>query len=68
MFRQRYVFGEDYLQSLCDRFPDLFHDLTDVKNTMYFTDIRRENWGKRPLSKLVHDIDEEIEGGEKIID
>lgn len=62
LFRQRYVFGEDYLQSLCDRFPDLFHDLTDVKNTMYFTDIRRENWGKRPLSKLVHDIDEEIEG------
>ena len=62
LFRQRYVFGEDYLQSLCDRFPDLFHDLADVKNTMYFTDIRRENWGKRPLSKLVHDIDEEIEG------
>ena len=60
LFRQRYVFGEDYLRSLCDRFPKLFHDLTDVKNMLYLSDIRKENWGKRPLSKLTHDIDEEI--------
>ncbi len=60
LFRQRYVFGEDYLLSLCDRFPKLFHDLTDVKNMLYLSDIRKENWGKRPLSKLTHDIDEEI--------
>lgn len=60
LFRQRYIFSEDYLKSLCDRFPDLFHSLTDVKNTLYLSDIRKENWGKRPLSKLTHDIDEEI--------
>lgn len=60
LFRQRYIFGEDYLQSLCDSFPKLFHDLTDVKNMLYLSDIRKENWGKRPLSKLTHDIDEEI--------
>lgn len=60
LFRQRYIFSEDYLQSLCDSFPILFHDLTDVKNMLYLSDIRKENWGKRPLSKLTHDIDEEI--------
>ena len=60
LYRQRYFFGEDYLQSLCDSFPELFHDLADVKNMLYLSDIRKENWGKRPLSKLTHDIDEEI--------
>ena len=60
LFRQRYIFGEDYLKSLCDRFPDLFHSVTDVKNTLYLSDIRKEKWGKRPLSKLTHDIDEEF--------
>lgn len=33
LFRQRYVFGGDYLQSLCDRFPELSDDLTDVTVT-----------------------------------
>lgn len=60
LFRQRYIFGEDYLETLCGRFPDLFHNLTDVKNTLYLSDIRKENWGRRPLSKLTHDIDKEI--------
>lgn len=62
LYQQRYVFGDDYLESLCDRFPELFHNITDVKNMLYLSDIRKESWGNRPLSKLTHDIDAEISG------
>lgn len=44
-------------------FPQLFHSNDEVKNMLYMTDLRKESWGKRPLSKLTHDIDMQLESG-----
>lgn len=60
MYRQRYIFSDEYLETLCKRFPELFKSIEEAKNLLYLNDIGRENWGNRPLAKLTHDIDKEI--------
>lgn len=44
-------------------FPQLFGSNDEVKNMLYMTDLGKESWGKRPLSKLTHDIDRQLENG-----
>ena len=38
----------------------MFSSEKDVKTLMYLMDISKENWGRRSLCKLTHDIDKEI--------
>ena len=60
LFWKNYIFRDEYLQMLCDEFPTVFHSLQDVKTMMYMMDIDPAQWGRRPLAKLTHDIDREI--------
>ncbi len=60
LFRKKYVFNDDYLESLCQQFPDMFSDKNDIKHLMYLMEIDKEHWGRRTLSKLTHDIDLEM--------
>lgn len=62
LFWKNYVFSEEYLELLCKEFPEVFRSVEDVKRMMYLMDISQEQWGKRPLGKLTHDIDAEING------
>lgn len=38
-------------------FSELFSSYDEVKNLLYMTDLEKEHWGNRPLAKLTHDID-----------
>lgn len=60
IFRQRYIFNDTYLQTLCETFSMLFSSKNEVKDMLYLRHISPEHWGEYPLSKLVHDIDKEI--------
>lgn len=60
MFFQRYVFTDQLLDELCNQFSGLFESKEELKRILYLRGIREEEWGERPLSKLVHDIDLEI--------
>ena len=60
LFFKNYVFSDDYIELLCQQFPDLFPTKEEVKGLLYLMDIDKENWGKRSLCKLTHDIDLEI--------
>jgi hypothetical protein len=31
---------------------------------MYMKSVQKDNWGNRPLSKLTHDIDKQLESGD----
>lgn len=62
LFWKNYVFGEEYLEMLCEEFPEMFGSLDEAKNLMYLMDIGEEMWGSRSLGKLTHDIDAEITG------
>lgn len=60
LFLQRYIFTEEYCEELAVTFPEMFPSVEDVKGVLYLRSIRQSDWGERPLSKLVHDIDSEI--------
>ena len=58
---QRYIFTEPMIQELMKQFPDLFHSREEVRNMLVLLDMNEKSWGKRPLSKLTHDISEELD-------
>lgn len=60
LFRKNYIFSEEYLETLYMEFSELFETFEDAKNMMYLMDIDKEQWGRRSLGKLTHDIDCEI--------
>ena len=60
IFRQRYIFPDAYLDQLCETFKTLNFSLQDARDMLYMRHISPEHWGEYPLSKLTHDIDEEI--------
>lgn len=61
IFRQRYVFGDAYIESLVSSFPELFKSRADVQALLYMKRIEAESIGKTPLDKLTRDIDHEID-------
>ena len=63
IIKSKYINSPDRINELRNRFPVLFHSYDEVKNLLYMTDIRKESWGKRPLSKLTYDIDKQLESG-----
>ena len=58
---QRYIFTDDMITELRERFPILFHSDEEVRNMLLLTDINQDSWGKRPLTKLTHDISDELD-------
>ncbi len=62
LFWKNYVFNDEYLYILCKEFPEIFQSFKDAKSMMYLMDIDLEQWGRRSLGKLTHDIDMEING------
>lgn len=64
ILKSKYVNTPKRISEVRRMFPDLFRSDDEVKNMLYMTDLRKEFWGKRPLSKLTHDIDGQIERGD----
>lgn len=58
---QRYVFTDKFFEDTKKQFPKLFKTKEEVKHMVRLMDYSSENWGKRPLSKLTHDISEQID-------
>ncbi len=56
IIKKHYITNENRVNELLKRHPLLFKSKEDVISTIYMNDIRKENWGKRPLSKLTRDI------------
>ena len=61
IFRQRYVFGDAYIDSLVRTFPRLFKSREDVRALLYMKRIELDEIGSNPLDKLTRDIDKEID-------
>lgn len=61
IFRQRWIFGEPYVQELLHAYPELFHDPSEVRSMLYLKSIDKESIGRNPLDKLTRDIDYEID-------
>lgn len=61
--KSKYVNSPERINELLVLFPALFDSYEDVKNLLYMTNIQKESWGNRPLSKLTYDIDMQLEEG-----
>lgn len=62
IIRSKYVNTPERVNELYKSFPLLFHSTDEVKSLLYMTQLHKEFWGKHPLSKLTHDIDQQLEG------
>lgn len=63
IIKSKYVNSPERINELLVSFPTLFDSYEDVKNLLYMTNIQKEAWGNRPLSKLTYDIDRQLEEG-----
>lgn len=63
IIKSKYVNSPERINELFLSFPTLFDSYEDVKNLLYMTNIQKEAWGNRPLSKLTYDIDSQLEEG-----
>jgi hypothetical protein len=64
IIRSKHVNTPERIRELLKMFPMLFNSDDDVKNLMYMKSVQKDNWGNRPLSKLTHDIDKQLESGD----
>ena len=60
LIKKANIYDESYLIELASMFPDVFHNKEEARDLVLNMDTKRENLHKRPLSKLTHDIAEEL--------
>ncbi len=61
IYKSYYINSNERVEELLKQLPDLFSSEEDVRSLMFMSNIQKENWGKRPLAKLTHDIYCELE-------
>ena len=59
ILQAKQIYTEEYLDQLMKSFPGAFDDMDDLKNVVYFNYLDEEEWGKRILAKLTHDLEAE---------
>jgi hypothetical protein len=60
IIRNAVIYNDSRIYELLEQFPGLFHSKNEILNSIFMSCIDKESWGKRPLSKLTHDIYEEF--------
>ena len=60
IFRQRFIFGEEYIEDVYNSFKDLFIEISEVRQMLYMKSIEDNELSLSPLSRLTRDIDFEI--------
>ncbi len=61
LFRQRYVLTKALLDDTKHQFKDLFDKKEDLRYALRLMDYSPDKWGEQPLSKLTHDISDQID-------
>ena len=53
--------NDGYFDDLEEKFPMLFESKADLINTIFLTNISKEEWGNYSLAKLTHDVINQFE-------
>lgn len=56
-----YIYNDDYFQNLVEAYPNLLRNAQEAENLVYMNYLDEEEWDKRVLSKLTHDIRREYQ-------
>lgn len=59
ILQAKQIYSEEYLDQLMKTFPSTFKNIDDLKNAVYFNYLDEEDWGRRILAKLTHDLEVE---------
>lgn len=60
ILRTAYIYRDDYLEDLVAQYPDLFHSKQEAKDFVFLNYLDENDWGKRVLAKLTHDIAKKV--------
>ena len=61
LYFQRYILTDDFIHDLFLQFPDLFSSEEEIRAAFLAVNTDHDHWGERPLTKLTHDIEKEID-------
>lgn len=61
LYFQRYILTDDIIHDLFIQFPSAFKSEEEIRSALLLMSIERKSWGDRPLAKLTHDIEVEID-------
>lgn len=56
ILKNKYIYTDEYCQSILDNHPSLFSNIDEVKNNLYLNYLEKEDWGEQVLSKLTYDL------------
>ena len=56
ILKKKQVFSEDYIENFCNEFPQILGSKKEVEDLIYGISMDERDYGKRPLSKLIKDI------------
>lgn len=56
ILKSKYIYTDDYCESLLKSYPLLFTNIDDVKNNVYLNYLEKESWGNQVLAKLTYDL------------
>lgn len=62
VLKKRQIFSDIYIESLSKEFSTLFKTPMDVEELIYGISLKKGEYGKRPLTKLIQDIINEVVG------
>ena len=54
--RTAYIYNDDYFEGLLAQYPNLFYNKQEAQNFVFLNYLNEEDWGKRVLAKLTHDM------------
>lgn len=60
LYKKSIITNEDFIINLYRSFPELFDSVTEVKELVYGVYLDKAGYGKRPLSKMINDLLNEI--------
>ena len=60
VLKKRQIFSDAYVESLKEEFSLLFETKKDIEELIYGISLNKEDYGKRPLTKMLQDIVNEV--------
>ena len=61
LYFQRYILTDDIIHDIYIQFSSAFTSEEEIRSALLLMSIERKSWGDRPLAKLTHDIEVEID-------
>lgn len=60
ILKNYYINTDARMEELLQQFPNIFRSKDEIRSLVFMSAISKDQWGKRPLSKLTYDILQEL--------